>query len=41
MSEIRCETIERFIEICAGLAREGIVFAADGEKLIIKLTGGF
>ena len=41
MSIIRCNTIDQFIEVCAGLVREAVVFDADADKLTIKLTGGF
>ena len=41
MSSIQCETIKEFIEITAGLVREGVIFEAYSSNLLIKLTGGF
>lgn len=41
MSCIDCETMAQFIEICAGLVRESIIFEADADALKIKLNGGF
>jgi len=41
MSTITCTDVRQFVEVVAGLVREGIVFRADGKDLIIYLTGGF
>lgn len=38
---VKCETLEQFIEVCAGFVREGVTFTADAGKLTIELTGGY
>jgi hypothetical protein len=44
-SIIKCESTEKFIEVCAGLVRNGIIFKAYYNKSHyqweIELTGGF
>ena len=41
MMTIRCETMEQFITVCAGLVRESVTFVASADTLVIKLTGGY
>ena len=38
---IQCYNMKQFIEVCAGLAREGLTFDADAEDMKITLTGGY
>lgn len=40
-SNIWCLTIEEFIKVCAGLVKEGVIFDAYSDRLVIKLTSGF
>lgn len=41
MSTITCRTMDEFVAVIAGLAREGIIFKAEADALTITLTGGF
>lgn len=41
MSTIICRDMADFIAVCAGLAREGVIFKADATLLCVTLTGGF
>lgn len=41
MSNIKCANLPEFIEVCAGLVRQSILFEADSDSLTITLTGGF
>lgn len=37
--KIHCYTIELFVSVIAGLAREGVGFEANADTFTIKLTG--
>ena len=37
---ITCSDMKQFIEVIAGLVREGLTFNADADRLVINLTGG-
>jgi hypothetical protein len=38
--KINCPDLNTFIEVIAGLVREGLSFKADAGTLVINLTGG-
>lgn len=39
--KIQCADTAQFLQIIAGLVKEGICFNASGESLVIECTGGF
>jgi hypothetical protein len=41
MSNIKCTTLPEFVEVCAGLVRQNVLFEADACSLTITLTGGY
>ncbi len=41
VGKIVCSSVERFVEVLAGLVRCGIVFNADADALVIELNGGY
>lgn len=41
MSQIRCESIDQFVQVIDGLVRAGLTFRADAGTLIIDLLGGY
>ena len=41
MYTIHCETINQFIQVCAGLVKEGVTFEAYSEQLLIECIGGY
>jgi len=41
VGSVKCETIEQFIQVCAGFVREGVIFKADAASLVVTLTGGY
>ena len=41
MQQIRCETMEQFLQVVDGLVRAGLTFRADAGALVVDLLGGF
>ena len=41
MQQIRCETIEQFMQVIDGLVRAGLTFRADAGALVVDLLGGY
>lgn len=39
MSKIQCDSMAQFIEVCAGLVKQGVVFEAYAYDLVIKPIG--
>lgn len=37
---VKCESMSQFTAVCAAMVREGCIFEADANLLIITLTGG-
>lgn len=38
---INCESMEKFVEVIAGLVKQGLMFKAYSADLSITLTGGY
>lgn len=38
---IRCQTMEQFCAVIAGLVMNGLSFEADADRLTVTTTGGF
>lgn len=39
--KIYCKSMEKFVEVVAGLVSKGLTFEADADTYVIKLTGGY
>lgn len=37
---IRCDHLEQFLDVLAGLVSRGLTFTSDANTLVITLTGG-
>jgi len=40
-NHIRCATLEKFLDVVAGLTQRGLTFEAYADTLTVTLTGGF
>ena len=41
MQQIRCETMEQFMQVIESLVRAGLTFRADAGALVVDLLGGY